>query len=159
VSASFKTSFGETLLDGVTGAKVQITATDVHGNTKSIVGLERANFYGSLAGKLDSQTIFTSAIAFQLGELSGFATSLGTVATSVVTLIQRIAEDPLFVVETIRQLIEVVRNLSAEVWIGLSSRRSHSSSRNRTGTTPTSRRSSCTVSTSPGGTSGMRRAS
>jgi hypothetical protein len=33
----------------------------------------------------------------------------------VVTLIQRIAEDPLFVVETIRQLIEVVRNLSAEV--------------------------------------------
>lgn len=115
VSASFKTSFAETLLDGVTGAKVQITATDVHGNTKSIVGLERANFYGSLAGKLDSQNIFTSTIAFQLGELSGFATSLGTVAKSVVTLIQRIAEDPLFVVETIRQLIEVVRNLSAEV--------------------------------------------
>lgn len=92
-----------------------VTAEDVHGNLKETVGLERANFFGNLAGRLGSDTIFTSAIASNLGSLSGFSASLGAVATNVIDLIQQVLDDPLFFVDTIQQLLALVNDLSAQL--------------------------------------------
>jgi hypothetical protein len=109
------TGTDETILDSFTGTTVTVTAEDVHGNLKETVGLERANFFGNLAGRLGSDTIFTSAIASNLGSLSGFSASLGAVATNVIDLIQQVLDDPLFFVDTIQQLLALVNDLSAQL--------------------------------------------
>jgi hypothetical protein len=115
VSWRFSTGAGETLLDSFTGTSVTVTAEDVHGNLKETVGLERANFFGNLVGRLGSDTIFTSAIAANLGSLSGFSASLGAVATNVIDLIQQVLDDPLFFVDTIQQLLALVNELSPQL--------------------------------------------
>lgn len=103
----FKTGAGETILDGLLGATVQVEAEDRHGNERSMTGLERTNLYGHVAGELGSDTIYGMAIAHDLGKLSGFTVGAGETIESVQTLI----EDPVAFVESLTQIVELLDQL------------------------------------------------
>jgi hypothetical protein len=115
IDARFRTGAGETVLDGVTGTAVRVSATDVHENTKTTVGVERPNFYGSLAGKLGSDTIASREVARKLGQLSGFSTSLGVTARSVVSFVQTLVNDPEAFVRNIAAILRLLGELDAEL--------------------------------------------
>lgn len=84
----FKTGAGETLLDGQLGATVKVEAVDAHDNSRTVVALERTDFYGTVAKKLGSDTIFGRQVAAQLGLLSGFTVGFGETVNSFVQVVQ-----------------------------------------------------------------------
>jgi hypothetical protein len=111
VDARFRTGAGETLLDSVAGTEVTVAATDVHDNERRTVGLERPNFYGSLAGELEGGGIGDAVVAEKLGELSGFSASLGATARSVVDLIGTLARNPAAVVENLGEILRLLNRV------------------------------------------------
>ncbi|WP_224271062.1 hypothetical protein [Haloprofundus salinisoli] len=106
--AQFTTKFFETSLDSLTGTTVFITAEDRHDNEIREIGYQRANFYGSVAGELDEDSIFTPVVAGQIGQLSGFAASLGSTGKDAHEAVTGFIEDPFGFVDGIKQLIALL---------------------------------------------------
>jgi hypothetical protein len=99
----FETDAGETLLDGLVGASVDVEAADRHDNRQRITALERANFYGHLASELDADTIYTRTVAHDLGLLSGLTVGAGENAEMVAAIL----DDPLGFVQGITKIVEI----------------------------------------------------
>ena len=105
ISTQFQTGAAESLFDGVFGTTVQIRASDRHDNTRERVGLERSNFYGTLAGKLGPMA--DEETASDLGLVSGFTAGMGGTARTIGAVI----DDPLGFVDGLVQLAEVMNDL------------------------------------------------
>ena len=111
----FTVGFLETSADAVTGTTVDITAEDVHNSKTRELAVERANFYGNLAGELDHSNIYTQTAAYQLAQISGFTSSWGSTAREAkqgaegtVEAYQALRDDP---VEYLRGVVGIVEVL------------------------------------------------
>ncbi|HMB50346.1 MAG TPA: VWA domain-containing protein, partial [Natronoarchaeum rubrum] len=66
--------------DVTLGTTVYVRASDENENSKRVVGVQRENFYGALAGSLyTGNEIADGAIAAEFGKTSGFSASVGQV--------------------------------------------------------------------------------
>ncbi|WP_132061027.1 hypothetical protein [Halorussus amylolyticus] len=104
-STQFQTGVLESTFDGVFGTTVTVRASDRHANTHQRVGMERSNFYGTLAGELGSMA--DEDTAGNLGLLSGFTAGMGGTARTI----EAIADDPFGVLGALGQLVEVMTDL------------------------------------------------
>ncbi|WP_158057963.1 hypothetical protein [Halorussus halophilus] len=110
-NASFSELYGG---GGLSGAKVEITATDRHGNSETAVGLRRANDCGLSAKSRTSSTTryYYGAIknssdgvfANGFGACSGFQASIGSTIQSV----KAFAENPLGFITGLVSVIELL---------------------------------------------------
>ena len=103
----FTTGPVESINSALGGTTVDVKAADRHDNTRRVVALERTNFYGEVADELGSDTIMTRGIASDLGKLSGFSTGAGSTLETVTA----IAENPLGFLDSISQVVTLLRNL------------------------------------------------
>jgi hypothetical protein len=76
-NVDFTTGPLETTGDSLLGDSVDVYVEDSAGNNKTTPALKRSGFYGELASKLGSETIFATEIAGGLGALSGFSSGAG----------------------------------------------------------------------------------
>ncbi|WP_157572965.1 hypothetical protein [Halogranum rubrum] len=126
----FKVGFLETSADAVTGTTVDITAEDVHNSKTRQLAVERANFYGNLAGELDHSNIYTQTAAYQLAQISGFTSSWGSTAREAkqgaegtVEAYQALREDPVGYLHGVVRIVEVLERYGildtlAEAFVG-----------------------------------------
>lgn len=106
-NVEFTTGASGTLLDAFGGAVVEVEAVDQHGNDNRTVALERTNFYGEVAGKLGSDTIYGEQIAHDLGALSGFTVGAG----ESIETVQAVLDDPLGFLNSINEVIALLQDL------------------------------------------------
>lgn len=105
VSTRFETGPGESLFDTVFGTTVRIHASDRHDNTHEKVGMERSNFYGTLADELGPMA--DEDTAADLGLLSGFTAGMGGTARTV----EAVLDDPIGFVDSLSQLARMMNRL------------------------------------------------
>jgi hypothetical protein len=89
---------------------VYVRASDENENAQRVVGVQRENFYGALAGSLyTSDEIETGAVAAEFGKISGVSASIGQVFADVSMLI----EEPEAIVEGMIALFELIQQEGA----------------------------------------------
>jgi hypothetical protein len=104
-TTGFETNALETGLAGLVGAAVTVVAVDENGNRRETLAVQRSNFYGELAGRLDEDSILSEDAAKGLGGLSGFIASWGAAAKAV----KEFLEDPLAVIEGLQELRKLLQ--------------------------------------------------
>jgi len=96
--------------DVTLGTTVYVRASDENANSKRVVGVQRENFYGALAGSLyTGNEIADGAIAAEFGKISGFSASVGQVFADLSMLI----EVPEAIVEGMIALFELIQQEGA----------------------------------------------
>ena len=106
--------FLEDALDAVAGTSVTIRATDTFQNRGEKLAFERSNFFGNLAGAIGEE--LKSVVAARgLGTLSGFTTGVGNrirqlkqTFEKIPEVIQKLKEDPLYLLKQIKKLIDAL---------------------------------------------------
>lgn len=99
----------ETVADVTVGTTIHVRVTDSNGNSQQVIGVQRENFYGHIAGDLSddlSSDLTDDLVARNLGMISGFSASLGT----SVRELQETVENPMALVEGIREMARIIRN-------------------------------------------------
>jgi hypothetical protein len=104
---SFTAGAIEGIADSLEATAVVVEAEDRAGNVGQETAIRRSNFYGIVAGNIGADTIYGEEAAGTLGLLSGFSTGAG----EAVNGLRAFARDPLAVVDAIRQITTLLRNL------------------------------------------------
>lgn len=92
------------------GTTVYVRASDENENAQRMVGVQRENFYGALAGSLyTGNEIADGVVAAEFGKISGFSASVGQVFADVSMLI----EEPEAIVEGMIALFELIKQEGA----------------------------------------------
>lgn len=94
----------DTAGDVTVGTTVYFRSTDRNQNSRLVVGVQRANFYGAVAGELYTGTIVGQEVARKFGQVSGLSASLGVVFNDVATFI----DDPAAFIDGIQALYDVI---------------------------------------------------
>ncbi|NHX41535.1 MULTISPECIES: VWA domain-containing protein [Haloarcula] len=94
----------DTVGDVTVGTTVYLRSTDNNRNSRQVVGVQRANFYGAVAGELYTGTIVDQEVARTFGQVSGLSASLGVVFNDVATFI----DDPAAFIDGIQALYDVI---------------------------------------------------
>lgn len=97
-------SVGESVGDAVAGSTVYVESEDVNDNANRVIGVQRASFYGDVAGSLYTGTILDYGVARSFGQLTGLAASFGVFVQDISQLI----DDPYAVVEGLQALVALL---------------------------------------------------
>ncbi|WP_160163630.1 vWA domain-containing protein [Natrinema versiforme] len=93
------------IADTTLGTSVSLRATDANGNRQQAVAVQRANFYGYMAGELPTGwDLADREVARKLGTVSGFSASVGVAFRDA----EQLLHDPGAFIEGMRAMLELV---------------------------------------------------
>jgi hypothetical protein len=101
----------ETFGDVTLGATVYVRSTDENDNSRCVVGVQRENFYGAVAGELYTGTIFDHVTAAKFGKVSGFSASLGVLFKDIATFV----DDPTAFVDGMQAMWGIITEQGFDV--------------------------------------------